>query len=86
MFNVYAKKRAIYLGVGVTCYHFSPLPLRDQINDFTTDGPQFQRSVVVSASLEMAHNDGLQDRTAEQSRKKYFAQYLLARTEELWTG
>ena len=34
----------------------------------------------------MAHNDGLQDRTAEQSRKKYFAQYLLARTEELWTG
>ena len=45
---------------------FSPLlssppaaivPQRDQLNDFTTDGA----AVVVSASKEMAHNDGLPD-------------------------
>ena len=39
-------------------------PLRDEINDFTTDGAGvvscLQLSIVVSASEEMAHNDGLQ--------------------------
>ena len=65
------KSQLSLVGVLFSPHLSSPaaiVPQRDQLNDFTTDGA----AVVVSASKEMAHND-------EQSRKKYFAKYLLDR-------